>query len=145
MSDFTSNFWSIFVAAVTLGSILACALLLWFSGKVKVSATGDNTTGHVWDGDLREMNNPLPMWWVGLFVITIVFALAYLMLFPGLGTYAGKLGWTSKGEHQAEMQAGREQVEPLYAKYRSMKPEEVAQDPQAMAMGERVFMNSCAQ
>ena len=89
MSDFTSNFWSIYVGGITLVSILACAILLWFSGKAKAMTVSDNTTGHVWDGDLREMNNPLPRWWVGLFIITIIFGIAYLAMYPGLGSYAG--------------------------------------------------------
>ena len=87
MSDFTSNFWSVYVAGITLVSILACALLLWFSGKAVAMTANDNTTGHVWDGDLREMNNPLPRWWVWLFVITIVFAGVYLAIYPGLGAF----------------------------------------------------------
>ncbi|MDR3451979.1 MAG: cytochrome-c oxidase, cbb3-type subunit III [Rhodoferax sp.] len=145
MSDFTSNFWSVYVAAITLIGIVACLLLLWFSGKAKANTAGDNTTGHVWDGDLREMNNPLPRWWVGLFIITIVFALVYLALYPGLGTYPGLLGWTSRGQYQTEMSKGNAEVAPLYAKYSSMKPEDVAADAQAMAIGERLFMNNCAQ
>ncbi len=145
MSDFTSNFWAIYVAGITLVSILACALLLWFSGKAKAMTASDNTTGHVWDGDLREMNNPLPRWWVWLFVITIVFALAYLVMYPGAGTFKGQLGWTSQGQHEAEVAKGNKDVEPLYARFNGMKPEEVSQDPKAMAIGERLFMNNCAQ
>ena len=109
MSDFTSNFWSIYVAAITLVSILACLLLLWFTGKARAMTASDNTTGHIWDGDLREMNNPLPRWWAWLFVITIVFSLGYLALYPGLGTYAGKLGWTSMGPHKTDMYNGNQQ------------------------------------
>ena len=101
MSDFTHNFWSYYVGIITVVSIIACLILLWMSGKAKVAATQDNTTGHVWDGDLREMNNPLPMWWVGLFVVTIIFGLAYLFMFPGLGAFAGKLGWTQAEQYQA--------------------------------------------
>ena len=145
MSDFTSNFWSIYVTGITLVSILACLLLLWFSGKAKVMAASDNTTGHVWDGDLREMNNPLPRWWAWLFVITIVFALIYLALYPGLGTYGGKFGWTSIGQHQAEVDKGNAETAPLYAKFMAMKPEDVAKDAKAMAIGERLFMNNCSQ
>ena len=145
MSDFTSNFWSIYVASITLVSILACLLLLWFSGKAKAMTASDNTTGHVWDGDLREMNNPLPRWWAWLFVITIVFSFAYLALYPGLGTYAGKLGWTSLGQHKTEMDKGNQEVAPLYAKFSGMAPQEVAKDAQAMAIGERLFMNNCSQ
>lgn len=145
MSDFTSNFWPMFIAVTTLVSILACLLLLWFSGKARAMTASDNTTGHVWDGDLREMNNPLPRWWAWLFVITIVFSLAYLALYPGLGAYAGKLGWTSTGQHQAEVDKGNAEIAPLYARYSAMKPEDVAKDAQAMAIGERLFMNNCAQ
>ena len=145
MSDFTSNFWSIYVAGITIVSILACLLLLILTGKSKGMSASDNTTGHVWDGDLREMNNPLPRWWAWLFVITIVFAFVYLALYPGLGTYGGKLGWTSVGQHQAEVDKGNAEVAPLYAKFSAMKPEDVAKDPQAMAIGERLFMNTCAQ
>ena len=145
MSDFTSNFWSLFVAGITLASIVACLILLWASGKARAMTASDNTTGHVWDGDLREMNNPLPRWWVYLFVITIVFSLVYLVMYPGLGSYAGQLGWSSTGQHTAEMSKGEKEVAPLYAKFASMKTEDVVKDPQAMAIGERLFMNNCSQ
>jgi len=145
MSDFTSDFWSIYVAGITVVSILACLLLLWFSGKARAMTADDNTTGHVWDGDLREMNNPLPRWWAWLFVITIVFAFAYLALYPGLGSYAGKLGWTQLGALKAEMEAGERETAPLYAKFAAMTPEDIARDPQAQAIGERLFMNNCSQ
>ena len=145
MSDFTSNFWSIFIAAITLVSIVACLLLLWFSGKARAMTAHDNTTGHIWDGDLREMNNPLPRWWVWLFVLTVVFSLVYLVLYPGLGNYAGTLAWSSTGQHAAEMQKGEREVAPLYARFASMKSDALARDPQAMAIGERLFMNNCSQ
>jgi cytochrome c oxidase cbb3-type subunit III len=145
MSDFTHGFWSVFVAAITIVSIVACLLLLWFSGKAKAMTAHDNTTGHVWDGDLREMNNPLPRWWVWLFIITVIFSLVYLALYPGLGTYKGSLSWSSTGQHAAEMKKGAEQLAPLYARFAAMKTEDIARDPQAMAIGERLFMNNCSQ
>ena len=145
MSDFTSGFWSIYVAGITVVSILACLLLLWFSGKARAMTAEDNTTGHVWDGDLREMNNPLPRWWAWLFVITIVFAFAYLALYPGLGTYKGTLGWTQIGAHNAELAAGERETAPIYARFAAMKPEDIARDPQAQAIGERLFTNNCSQ
>ncbi|MHB8947516.1 MAG: cytochrome-c oxidase, cbb3-type subunit III [Rhodoferax sp.] len=144
MSDFTSNFWAIYVAGITIVSIVACLLLLILTGKSKGITSSDNTTGHVWDVDLREMNNPLPRWWAWLFVITIVFAFVYLALYPGLGTYRGTLGWTSVGQHQVEVDKGNAEVAPLYAKFSAMKPEDVAKDAQAMAIGERLFMNNCS-
>mgnify|MGYP002882124591 CR=1 FL=1 len=145
MSDFTSNLWSVFVAAATLIGIVACLLLLWFSGKAKAMTANDNTTGHVWDGDLREMNNPLPRWWVWLFIITVVFSLLYLFLYPGLGTSPGQLGWSQLGQYQAEMAKGEKEVAPLYARFTAMSAQDMARDAQAMAIGERLFMNNCAQ
>jgi cytochrome c oxidase cbb3-type subunit 3 len=91
------------------------------------------------------MNNPLPRWWAWLFVITIVFAFVYLALYPGLGTYGGKLAWTSTGQHQTEVDKGNAETAPLYAKFSAMNPEDVAKDAKAMAIGERLFMNTCAQ
>jgi cytochrome c oxidase cbb3-type subunit 3 len=91
------------------------------------------------------MNNPLPRWWVGLFLITIVFSLAYLALYPGLGNSAGQLAWTSVGQYEAEVAKANKELEPMYAKFAAMPPEEVAKDPQAMAIGDRLFMNNCAQ
>jgi cytochrome c oxidase cbb3-type subunit 3 len=120
-------------------------VLLWFSGKTKTMSTADNTTGHVWDGDLREMNNPLPRWWVWLFVMTVLFAVFYLVMYPGLGSNPGQLGWTSTGQHAVEMDKGQKEVAPLYAKFAAMKVEDVSRDPQAMGIGERLFMNNCAQ
>ena len=145
MSDFTHPFWSLFVTISSVLGILGCLWLLFVAGTAKVKNTGDNTTGHVWDEDLVEMNNPLPRWWVWLFVITIVFGLGYLAAYPGLGTFTGKLNWTQKGEYEAEMAKAKAEIEPLYARFASMKPEDVAVDPQAHAIGERLFMNNCAQ
>ena len=145
MSDFTSNFWSIYVAGITIIGILACLLLLIFTARKKVESASDNTTGHVWDGDLTEMNNPLPRWWMWLFVLTIVFGFGYLFAFPGLGTFSGKLNWTQRGEYNAEMAKAAEQLQPMYARFGAMSTEEIAKDPAAMAIGDRLFLNNCAQ
>ncbi|HSH73928.1 MAG TPA: cytochrome-c oxidase, cbb3-type subunit III [Methylophilaceae bacterium] len=146
MSDFTSNFWPVFITVITLGGIFGCALLLWFTSKVKVaSANGDNTSGHVWDVDLREMNNPLPRWWVGLFIITIIFGLGYLVAYPGLGKFGGKLGWTEVNQYDQEVAAANKALEPLYAKFAAMPAEELAVNNEAHAIGERLFMNNCSQ
>lgn len=145
MSDFTHSFWSIYVAGITLAGIVACLLLLWITSRKKVPARSDNTTGHVWDGDLTELNNPMPLWWVGLFIITIVFSLLYLVAYPGLGSYEGELKWSTKGEYAAEVEQATKSLAPLYAQFTARKPEELAGDANAMAVGERLFMNNCAQ
>lgn len=145
MSDFTSEFWNVYVAGITIVSIIACAVLLWISGTTKVNPTADNTTGHVWDGDLREMNNPLPKWWVYLFIITVVFAFIYGALYPTFGKFQGVLGWSSAAQHTAEVKKVEDAIAPIYAKFNGMSPEQMAGDAQAMAIGERLFMNYCAQ
>jgi len=145
MSDFTSNFWSVYVTAAVLIGIVACLILLWVTARKKVDATADNTTGHVWDEDLREMNNPLPRWWMWLFVLTIIFALLYLVAYPGLGSYPGQLGWSTAGHYQEEVETARQELAPLYAKFASRKPDDLAGDAQAMAIGERLYMNNCSQ
>ncbi len=153
MSDFTHGFWPWFVAAVSLVSVLACGLLLYLAGKATVVAhdgqTGvnkdDNTTGHVWDENLRELNNPLPRWWLWLFILTIVFALVYLVVFPGLGSYKGLLKWSTEGEHQQDVTQLRAQVAPMYAAFAAQSVDALVKDPRALAIGERLFMNNCSQ
>jgi cytochrome c oxidase cbb3-type subunit 3 len=144
MSDFFSAGWSIYVAVATIVSILACLLLLWVAARRKVMAA-DNTTGHVWDEDLRELNNPLPRWWMGLFVLTIVFSFGYLALYPGLGSFAGTLGWSQRQAYDAEVERLQQQVAPLYARFATMSAPQLATDGQAMRIGERLFINNCAQ
>jgi cytochrome c oxidase cbb3-type subunit 3 len=145
MSDFVNNFWSHYVAVLSIASILACALLLWLTARVRAKPSADNTTGHVWDEDLREANNPMPRWWMGLFVLTIVFGLGYLVAYPGLGSYQGELGWSTEAEYAKDVAAANRELEPVYAAYTALPADKVAADPKAMAIGERLFLNNCAQ
>lgn len=147
MSDFSNNYWSIFVAVVSILAIVYCALLLWFSSKVKVQVHNpdDQTTGHVWDETLQEMNNPLPRWWLWLFILTMVFAVFYYIAYPGLGSFAGQLGWTSQNEYDQEISQANKALEPIYAAFDAQATEQLAGDPKAMAVGERLFMNNCSQ
>ena len=145
MSDFVHSFWSHYIAWITLAGILACMVLLWLTSRKKLAGSADNTTGHVWDEDLREMNNPLPLWWVGMFLITIVFALFYLILYPGLGSSEGRLSWTSEKQYQQEVDQANADVAPLYARFDAMAAEQVARDPKARHIGEHLFLNNCAQ
>lgn len=147
MSDFTSNFWPVFITAATLLGIAACLLLLYVTSKTRVAGGNaeDGSTGHVWDGDLREMNNPLPLWWVGLFVISVVFGLGYLALYPGLGRYAGSLGWSETGQYDTEVERINAATAPVYAAFAAMPFDQLARDPKAQAIGERLYMNNCAQ
>lgn len=147
MSDFTSSFWSVYVAGITVVSIALCVFILWFTNRINVTTAEDGTTGHYWDDTLCEMNNPLPRWWVWMFIGTIVFGVGYLIIYPGLGSYQGALSdkWTQYSQYDKEVAQGNAEVAPLYAKFAAMKVEDVARDPQAQAIGERLFMNNCAQ
>ena len=143
MSDFFNSGWSFYIAAVTLVGLAACLALLLIAARRKVMAN-DNTTGHVWDEDLRELNNPLPRWWMWLFILTVVFAVAYLVLYPGLGSAAGVLKWTSVQEHASDVAKARADTAPLFASFAAKPIPELALNPQAMAVGERLFANNCA-
>lgn len=148
MSDFFSSTVGLLVAGITLFSIVMCGVLLWVQASKKLKVSLDvksNSTGHVWDEDLQELNNPMPRWWMGLFYITIVFAFAYLYFFPGLGTYEGKSDWSSEGQYRAERKRVEERAAPLFAKFEGLKVEQIAHMPEAKAMGERLFLNNCAQ
>ena len=150
MSDFINGFWSWYVAVISLVSIAACAVLLWWAGSAKVSVNktlnNNNTTGHVWDENLSELNNPLPRWWMWLFILTVIFSFVYLIFFPGLGSYKGTLNWSSTDtEYKQDIDQLRRQVAPLYAAFAAQPIEVLSKDPRAIALGERMFMNNCAQ
>lgn len=143
MSDFFSDGWSIFIAALTVIGLVFCIVILLVAARRRPMAN-DNTTGHVWDQDLRELNNPLPMWWMGLFVITVLFAGAYLALYPGLGGAKGTLAWSSVAEHDRDTAAARAAMAPVYQRFASMTPAQLAADNEARGIGERLFGNYCA-
>lgn len=145
MSDFTSSFWPIFISAIVIGGIIFCLVVLFVTSKSHDPRHTGQSTGHVYDEDIVEMNNPMPRWWMWMFIITCVFGAVYLFLYPGLGTYKGALGWTQTSQYEQEIKESNDRIAPLYAAFTAMKAEDVAQDAKAMAIGERLFMNNCSQ
>jgi len=148
MSDFFSSGWSNYIALVSLVGIFWCIWLLASVRKTKVILGPDGQvtdTGHVWDGDLRELNNPLPRWWMWMFLLSCIFGLVYLVLYPGLGAYPGILGYSTDGSLMKSMTTANDELKPVYAKYVKMDIVQVAADPKAREMGQRLFLNSCAQ
>ena len=148
MADFTSGFWGIYITVLTIISVFGCAWLLWSQSTIKTAVTKDGqveTTGHTWDEGLEELNNPMPRWWMWLFYITIVFGVVYLVLYPGLGSFVGKLGWTSAGEYKDELKVADAEYGPLFEKFQKTDLKLLAADPQARAIGERLFLTYCAQ
>lgn len=147
MSDFVSGFWNIYVAGITALSILGCGLLLWLQSKAKRPQPGEQvqTHGHVWDENLEEFNNPLPRWWMWLFYITLIFAVVYLVVYPGFGTHQGSFGWSSAGQYNGEIAKANAQYGPIFDKYLKQDVKAVAADGEARQMGERLFLTYCAQ
>ncbi|HEX9810808.1 MAG TPA: cytochrome-c oxidase, cbb3-type subunit III, partial [Burkholderiales bacterium] len=145
MADFTSSFWNWFIAVPTVIGIL---VLFWLNRKMTTPRRGrqetTKTTGHVWDEDLRELNNPLPRWWLNMFYITLVFGLVYLVLYPGLGTFAGMLRWSQQDQYERELAAANQRYGELYEKYLREQLTVLAANPDAVKTGERLFVNYCA-
>jgi len=143
MSQFSSAFWDFYIGVITVLSIAGCALLLLVQSRAKTSGT--ETSGHVWDEDLKEYNNPLPRWWMWMFYLTIVFSAGYLVLYPGLGSWRGTLGWTQIGQLDEENARALEAYGPLYDKFAAQDVESLANNPEAMKIGQKLFLNNCAQ
>ena len=143
-----TTFWSFYITILSLGTIVALTWLIFATRKGQRSDTTDQTVGHSFDG-IEEYDNPLPRWWFLLFVGTLIFAIGYLILYPGLGTWKGVLpgyedGWTGVNQWKKEMARADEQYGPLFAKYAAMPVADVAKDPQALKMGARLFASNCS-
>lgn len=144
MSDFVSDFWHYYVVGLVVLSLAFCVWLL-ISNMTKRVPGPASLHDHVWDEDLQEYNNPLPRWWLGLFWATLLFACAYFFLYPGLGTFQGKIGWSEVGQYKEEMKLADEQFNPIYDKYLKQDLLAVSANPEAQAMGQRLFLTYCAQ
>lgn len=143
MADFVSGFWNIYVMGLVALSLLFCLFILLSNNKRQTGPV--ELHGHVWDENLAEYNNPLPRWWLYLFWITVIFAVVYLVMYPGFGNNKGVLGWSSVGQYDAEQKVAAERYGPIFAKYSQMDVAAVAADPEARAMGQRLFLTYCAQ
>ncbi len=136
-----SSFWSGWIILLTVVTIIGTAWLL-FANRSRPN--DQETTGHVFDG-IEEYDNPMPAWWFWMFVITIIFGIGYLVVYPGLGNYKGTLGWTEIGQYEAEVAKANSEYGPIYQKYAAMSLEDVAKDEKAMRMAGRLFSDNCAQ
>jgi cytochrome c oxidase cbb3-type subunit 3 len=145
MSDFVNEFWNWYVILIVLVSVVACAVILGAQSIHKPAPRQVGTTGHVWDEDLEELNNPLPKWWSWLFYITVVFSLVYAVLYPTLGSYQGLLNWSSAGQHKAEVDKVNAEVKPIFDKYLKMDLKAVAADKEAVEIGKRLYLTYCMQ
>ena len=113
--------------------------------------TGTATTGHVWDG-IRELNTPLPRWWLWLFYATILWAVGYWIVYPSwplVSSYTkGAFRWQSRDAVVSDLDALKAQRGPMVEKLRSASLQEIASDPTlldfARAQARPAFAENCA-
>ncbi|MBM3114355.1 cytochrome-c oxidase, cbb3-type subunit III [Jeongeupia naejangsanensis] len=146
MTDFYSGFWGVFITVIVIVSLIWLGVLLKSQAVIKLKK-GEKAEiiDHKWDGDLQEYNNPLPGWWLWLFILTIVFAVGYLALYPGLVLFGNAKGWTSVGQLKQEVAKADAKYGPIYDKYAKLPIAQVAQDKEAREMGQRLFYTYCIQ
>lgn len=135
-----SDFWSVYIIIITFAMMIGCLWLLYANAR----GTPGESTGHVWDDDLREFNNPLPRWWLNLFVLTVIFGAGYLAFYPGLGNLAGRLGWTSTKQMQTRLDELTAKRTAIYASLAGKDIPALARDPSAQSLGRAVFLGNCA-
>ena len=138
-----ASFWSYWIIILTTVTIVGISWILFANRKREQQST-EKTTGHVYDG-IEELDNPLPAWWFYMFVITIVWGIGYLIVYPGMGNYAGAIGWTQVGQYDKEVAAAEEKYREMRDRYLALPVEEIAVDPAVRKMGMRLFANNCAQ
>lgn len=139
-----SGFWNIWVWVLTIGNVIGCMWLLQAFTQRRKDAQKEDTTGHSWDGDLKEYNNPLPRWWLTLFWLTAVFMIVYLLIFPGLGGFAGMGGWSQKSQYDAEVANAEKRFGNVYAAFAGVAVPDLATNPDAIRLGRNIFLNRCA-
>ena len=137
--------WTLFIVILTAINVVGAIWLLWVTSRRSPGEQPDaETTGHTWDGNLREFNNPLPRWWLWMFYGTVAFSIVYLVLYPGLGSWQGSKGWTQESQWQEQVDAAEAAAAPVYARFAQMSLAELGQDPDAMRVARNLYANNCA-
>ena len=140
-----SSFWSNYIIILTSLNIVGCFWLIkWASKKREGEAKEGEVTGHVWDGTLEELNNPMPKWWLWMFYISLVFSIIYLWLYPGMGNVKGAFNWSQTSQYEQEMIEAEKKYGPLFAKYAATPITDLARDKKANAIGQRLFLTYCS-
>jgi cytochrome c oxidase cbb3-type subunit 3 len=138
-----ASFWSLWVIVLTVVTFVGITWILFANRKREEQST-ERTTGHVYDG-IEELDNPLPAWWFYMFLITIVFGVGYLVLYPGMGNFPGLLNWSQVQQHDTRVAAAEEKFRDMRDRYLALPVAEIAADPKVRKMGMRMFGNNCAQ
>ena len=137
-------FWAWFVAAGTIVFLVwAVWLISWSAKQGPQNKQDEELVGHTWDGDIEEWNNPAPKWWLYLYFITIIWAVGYLILYPGIGVFEGVLGWSQESQYEQEMQTAAAKYEPIYERFAEMDFDALAADTDALALGGSLYASYC--
>lgn len=139
-----SSFWSGWITFIALLNIFGCLWLLWWTRQTNEDDVPEGEEMHHSFDGIVEYNNPLPQWWTMMFYGTIVFALLYFALYPGLGAYKGALGWTAVKQWEQEVEKADNRYDRIFKDYAKVSMEELAKDPEAIKVGQRLFGNNCA-
>lgn len=141
-----SNPWSWYIILGTVISLAACFWLVAYANRQRASEEEiKESESHVWDENIRELNNPLPMWWLWLFVGTIIWSAFYLLYYPGMGNFGGMSGWSQENQYAEEVAAAEELYGPIFATFGAMEASALVDDPAAMGIGASLYQNYCSQ
>lgn len=133
--------WSLFVITLVVVNVAAACWLMWWSANM--SAPEGETTGHVWDGDVVEGNNPLPRWWLRLFWLTVVWGCLFFVMYPSFGDFS-VLGWSQVGQYDEEIADAEAVYGEIFAEFAATPIAELASNAAAMSAGRNLFVNNCA-
>lgn len=139
--------WNIWIIGFVALNVAGALWLLWWTARRRggEAAPEAKTTGHTWDGDLTEYNNPLPRWWLWLFYLTVAFSFVYLAIYPGLGSFAGTSHWTQERQHAEQVAVADSAYAAKFAPFAALDLPTLTRTPDALSAGRNLFANNCAQ
>lgn len=141
-----SNAWSWYVIIGTVATLVACFWVVTYANKQRASKEEiAESESHVWDEDIRELNNPLPMWWFWLFILTVIWSALYLVWYPGMGDFEGVGDWSQEQQYEAEVAAAEAEYGPMFAAFAEQDFADLARDPAALGVGASLYANYCSQ
>lgn len=139
-----TDFWAGWIVLLTVLSLIGLA---WMTYSAYFSRQGDaphEEADTVWDENLREGANPPPMWWFWFMLAALVFTMVYLMLYPGLGSFAGAYKWSQGGELDTRIENFEAEFSSKRGSIMAMDFDDLQQDELVMRAASRVYSRHCA-
>lgn len=138
--ELPSGFWSGWIIVLTVGSFCVLALLVYSV----YFRDGPEHEDVVWDGNLREGDAPAPLWWFWLILVSMVFSVIYLLLYPGLGSFAGALRWSQAHQLAHSTAAYQKEFAQQNDNLMALPLDELARDARAMKAAKSIFATNCS-